>query len=130
VLISSLASYVVTPHELASSFSFFAQIISLFVAGFAGAIIMVIFAPFMTMLEFEMPQEEASKSILQQFRRPLYITFALTFASWYFSFITVHLHSLTVRQYLVSYGVLIGTAIVVALLWGRSKIVRGTKRIG
>lgn len=130
-LVSQLARLVIFPEILARSGPFVVQTTALFAVAVSGAVLMIIFAPFLTMIPFHRTDEDKAgdpPSPLERLRKPLFITGAVALSSWYFAFGMDFLspNGVTVSVLFSIYAAILVVAIVVALLCdkaiGRAKL--------
>jgi len=131
VLISQLATYVANSEVLSQSGVFLSRLISLFVLGAVGAVLMIIFAPFLSIIPFKtekgadknLSEDSASgqkekPSMLTSLRRPIFITGAIALSSWYFAFLTKYITvNYNIYTMLTIYTVVVFVAILIALIW-------------
>jgi len=119
-LISQFALYIVSVEILALSGLFLAQTIALFVVAVSGAVLMIIFAPFLTAIPFSETTKDHRHSPLESLRRPLFLTGAVALSSWYFAFAMNYLPKYALTVLLSTYITIIAVAIGTALLWEKS----------
>lgn len=122
VLVSHFALYVINPSVLSKSASFLIQTISLFVAGISGAVLMIIFAPFLTMIPFGQTDEENKEnntalSSIGALEKPFFATSAISLSSWYFAFVVNYLTSFDLFTLFISYLIVLFIAVVLSLVW-------------
>lgn len=116
-LVSQFAFYVAYTKILAESGLFLTQTIALFVVAVSVAVIMIIFAPFMSMIPFAKTQ---TPSMFKPLRKPLFLTGAVMFSSWYFAFFMNYLPpDIKAKNLLFSYAIVIVISLFVALIWER-----------
>ena len=119
ILVSQFASYVVYVKTLALSGPFLVQTVALFVVAVSGAVLMIIFAPFLAAIPFNETAKDRRHSSLESLRKPLFITGAIAFSSWYFAFIMNFSPAYGLTVLLLAYLAVLAVSIVVALLWER-----------
>ena len=115
VLVSQFASYIVYAPVLAQSGPFLVQTIALFAAAVSGAVLMIIFAPFLAIIPFNETAEKHRHSPLESLRKPLFITGAIALSSWYFAFIMSYLPKYELTVLLSVYGAVLVLAVVAGL---------------
>ncbi|MDP2641349.1 MAG: vitamin K epoxide reductase family protein [Candidatus Yanofskybacteria bacterium] len=116
ILMSNFAQYVTNPEALAQSSVFLAQILSLFVVAVAGAVLMIIFAPLLSVIPFT----DGPQSSLASLRKPTFIIGAVALSSWYFAFATNHVPGFHFMVFLATYGTILVTSVAISMLWERS----------
>jgi len=116
VLISQFISYVTKIEILASSGPFLLQTIALFVVAVSGAVLMIIFTPFLTAIPFNETAKGHHHSLTESLRKPLFITGAIALSSWYFAFIMDYLLGYKLTVLLLAYIIVLVTVIATALL--------------
>ncbi len=124
ILVSQFASFVAYAQDLAQSGPFLAQTVALFVAAVSGAVLMIIFAPFLSVIPFS--AEDHHHSLLESLKRPLFVTGAIALSSWYFAFSMNYLLGYGLATLLLVYLAVLVTAVLTALLWEKS-ISRGKR---
>jgi hypothetical protein len=85
-IISQFALYVIYADTLVNSGPFLAQVIALFIAALAGAVLMIIYAPFLVFVPFHKSSSEEQHSFLS-LRRPTLVFGSVALSSWYFAFV-------------------------------------------
>ena len=120
ILVSQFASYVIHAETLALSGSFLAQTIALFVIAVSGAVLMIIFAPFLAVIPFDETAKGHRHSPLESLRKPLFITGAIALSSWYFAFIMNYLPGYELDILLLIYIAVLAAAVAVGLFWEKS----------
>ena len=123
VLLSQFMSFVAYAPVLAQSNVFIIQTISLFVVGISGAVLMIVFAPYLTVIPFNENEVNHKHSPVESLRKPLFLTGAITFSSWYFAFIVKSLPEYKFVVLLLIYISILTISAILALLWER-KITR------
>jgi uncharacterized membrane protein len=116
-LISQYVSFVAHAEILTKSGLFLVQTTALFVVAIGGAILMIIFAPFLAVIPFAQTSQDQRPSPLESLRRPLFITGVVTLSSWYFAFILNYLPEYKLANLYAVYAVVLVVSIIVALLW-------------
>ncbi len=127
VLVSQFASYIAYTETLARSGPFLVQTIALFVAAISGAVLMIIFAPFLSVIPFDETAKNHHHSPLESLRKPLFITGAVALSSWYFAFIMNYSPEYELTVLFLVYIAVLAIAVTTALFWEKS-ISRGNKR--
>lgn len=107
VVISQFAFYVTDPQILIRSGLFIAKIIAMLVSGFAGAMLMIIFAPFLAYVPFHNMGQKPEVSWLTKLRRPTFIIGAVAITSWYFAFATNFMTENRIAVLLIGYFALL-----------------------
>ena len=120
VLVSQFAFYVADTATLALSGPFLAQTIALFAAAVGGAVLMIIFAPLLAIIPFEGRTKKHRRSPLESLRKPLFVTGALTFSSWYFAFIMNYSPDYKLTILFSVYSAVLAAAVVISLFWEKS----------
>lgn len=125
VLVSQFTLYVAHTDILAQYAPFLAQTIALFVVAVCGAVLMIIFAPFLAMIPFSAEKaKNERRSPVESLRRPLFVTGAVALSSWYFAFFVSYIQAYELTVLLLVYAVSLVVSIATALLWER-RIIRG-----
>lgn len=119
VLVSQFVSYVAHAETLALSGTFLVQTIALFVVAISGAVLMIIFAPFLADIPFNKVAKNHRHSPIESMRKPLFIVGAVALSSWYFAFIMGYLPEYELIILLSVYIAVLMAAVVIALLWER-----------
>lgn len=117
VILGHLAMYVAYPDALSDSALFLSRIISVFVATFSGAALMVIFAPFLEYIPFGEKPEKHKPSKLETLRRPVFVLGSIAISSWYFAFTTYFLPDYAISKLLAIYGFFVVVSMIIALAW-------------
>lgn len=125
ILVSQFASFVAYAEPLAQSGTFLAQTIALFVVVISGAILMIILAPFLTVIPFDEKAEGDRRSPLGLLRKPLFVIGAVALSSWYFAFFMNYTKEYGLTVLLLGYGAVLAVAVATALFW-ESRISRKT----
>ena len=120
VLVSQFISFVAYTEMLAQSGPFLAQTIALFIAAVSGAVLMIIFAPFLAAIPFNEMAKDYRHSPLESLRRPLFITGAVALSSWYFAFAMNYSPEYELTVLLSIYIAVIAAAVGIVLLWEKS----------
>ena len=118
-LVSQIASYVAYADLLSRSGPFLVQTLALFVAVVSGAVLMIIFAPFLAMIPFNEMAKGHRHSPLESFKKPIFATGAIAFSSWYFAFVMDYSPQYKPTVLLLAYAAVIATAVIIALIWER-----------
>lgn len=116
ILIGQFAFYVTDPGVLTQSGLFIAKIIAMLVCGFAGAMLMIIFAPFLSFVPF-INDEKSKSSWLIKIRRPTFIVGAIALSSWYFAFSTNFITETRLSVLLLGYVILLILAVFSGILY-------------
>ena len=122
IFISEYTRYVSQPEVLAQSGIFISQIVILSVVFISGAVLNVLFAPFLAILPFsekidKNAAQEHRPSPLESLRRGTIITGAIAISSWYFAFALNYIPELPIFIIFAAYGAVISGAIIGSLLW-------------
>lgn len=117
VLVSQFISYVVYAELLSRSGPFLVQTVALFVATVSGAVLMIIFAPFLAVIPFNETAKDHRHSPSESLKKPLFITGAITLSSWYFAFSMNYSPEYELTVLLLAYIAVIAAAVATALLW-------------
>jgi len=130
VLVSQFVSFVAHAEALAKSGLFLIQTIALFVAAVSGAMLMIVFAPYLAVMPFSAPggsafggnetEKDQRRSPLEFLRRPMFLTGAVALSSWYFAFSMNYLPECGLSVLFSVYVTVIAVAIVIALYWEKS----------
>ncbi len=120
IFVSQLVSFIAHAPDLAQSGPFLVQTISLFVVALSGAVLMIIFAPLLTMIPFsasggDKMENGRRPSPFKSLRRPLFITGAVTLSSWYFAFIMSYVPEYGLTALLLVYVAVLVSATMIAL---------------
>jgi uncharacterized membrane protein len=133
ILVGQFASYVAYAQDLAQSGPFLAQTIALFAIVVSGAVLMIIFTPFLAIIPFSAIGGSASggnetaenhRHPLESLRKPLLIIGAIALSSWYFAFFMSYVPEYGLAILLPTYFTVLATAVAIALFWER-RISRG-----
>lgn len=117
ILVSQFASYVAYAETLSQSGQFLAQTIALFVVAVSGAVLMIIFAPFLAVIPFDRAAKDRRPSPLESLRRPLFITGAVALSSWYFAFTMNYLPEYGLAILFSTYIIVLTASVITALFW-------------
>lgn len=120
VLVSQFAMYISSPETLAQSGAFLAQITSLLVFAVSGALLMIIYAPFLVYVPFRGVSQDDVKADFVKLRKPTAIIGALALLSWYFAFVMNFISELPFHLLLVIFAVLISLVTLFAVMWDKS----------
>lgn len=86
-VMSQFALYVANPAEYVESSVFLVEMLALFWAAFAAAVLMIVYAPFLEFVPFKKTaSQEQSAAGFAALRRPSFVWGGLALASWYFAF--------------------------------------------
>ncbi len=120
ILVSQFASYVAYAETLALSSPFLAQTIALFIVAISGAVLMIIFAPFLAAIPFNETTKDHHHSSLKSLRKPLFVTGAVAFSSWYFAFAMNYLSGYELPVLLLVYIAVLAVAVLTGLFWEKN----------
>jgi len=118
-VMSQFALYVANPAEFIGSWVFFVEMIALFVVAFAGAVFMIIYAPFLEFIPFSKVPSEDRKGGFVVLRRPTLAIGSLALASWYFAFAMNFIPEYGIVSLLTAYGMVLAFAFFGIMLWER-----------
>ncbi len=127
ILVSQFASLIAYAPDLTQSGPFLAQTIALFAVAVSGAVLMIIFAPFLAMIPFNETAENHRRSPLESLRKPLFITGAAALSSWYFAFAMNYSPEYEPTVLLSTYAVILAASMVAAALLEK-RICRSARR--
>src|SRR3989344_1793799 len=117
VLVSQFISYVVYPNLLASSGLFLIETLALLVVAVTGAILLIIFAPLLSIIPFSSREDKNNNlSPLETLKKQLFVLGAITVSSWYFAFIMNYLSEYSFSNLFLVYLVVLMTASFLSLL--------------
>src|SRR3989344_5649429 len=122
IFVSQFIDFIGNADILARSAPFLAQTIALFIVAISSAVLMIIFAPFLIAIPFsELSRNEKAidnhYSSFKSLRKPLFLTGAIAFSSWYFAFIMNYLGEYALIVLLLSYGAILAIAVATAFFW-------------
>lgn len=117
ILVSQFASFVAYAETLARSGPFLAQTIALFVVAVSGAVLMIIFAPFLAVIPFNETAKGHRHSPLESLRKPLFLTGAIALSSWYFAFIMDYSPEYELTILFSVYVAVLAVSVAAALFW-------------
>jgi uncharacterized membrane protein len=120
ILVSQLASFVAYAGTLSLSGPFLIQTIALLVAAVSGALLMIIFAPFLAAIPFDGDAKGRRDSPLESLRKPMFLTGAVAFSSWYFAFVMNYAAGYKLLVLLFAYIVVLAMAVGAALFLEKS----------
>lgn len=112
-IMSQFASYVADPVNLSSSGTFLVEMIALFGAVVAGALLIIIFAPFLIFVPFK---DGKKRSRFATLRRPIFIVGSAAFVSWHFAFAVNFIPEFSLAILLPAYVVILSIGAIVALV--------------
>jgi uncharacterized membrane protein len=117
-LISQFAFFVADTQAALISPTFLMQTIALLVSGISAAILLIIFAPFLTSIPFKKQLVE-KPSLLVRLRRPIFINGAISLVSWYFAFVMDFVPAYSIVVFIAIYVLVLSLAAVAAEIWKR-----------
>lgn len=119
IFVSEYANYVARPQELSQSGIFFAEMVSFFVVLLSGAILKILFAPFLVVLPFQKAKdgEKQASGFIMGLRRATLIVGAIALSSWFFAFVLGYLPEYPIEKLIGAYLTLLVVSAFVALLW-------------
>lgn len=118
ILISEYARYVASPEILSQSSTFLIEVVALSIAFISGAILKVLFTPFLDVLPFDDEYtSEGDVSPLVPLRKATLLTGGVAISSWYFAFFVNFLPAYNLGTYFTAYGILLFCIIIVNLSW-------------
>lgn len=112
IFVAQYAQYVAEPNILARSGIFLAEITALSVAFVSGAVLKVIFAPFLAVIPFY----NKDKSPLELVRKATLVSGAVALVSWYFAFFVQYISGYSLSVYLLAYAVVLGAVVASCLV--------------
>ncbi len=115
ILVSQFVSYIVAAEALSRSGLFVAQTVALFVVVVSGAILMIVFAPLLSIIPFTEPPRGHRHSPLESLRKPLFIVGSIVLSSWYFAFAVSYLPEYTLSALLLAYLAVLAVSMAAAL---------------
>jgi len=127
ILISQFSYFVTYTETLVRSGPFLIQTIALFVTAISGAILMIIFAPFLGLIPWNETTINYRHSPLDSLRRPLFITGAIAVLSWYFAFIMDYSPKYNLIVLSSIYIGILTMSVITALFWERKIRLRNTE---
>lgn len=116
-IVSQLAFYVAYTDTLISSGIFLVQTLALFVAAVGSAALMIIFAPFLSVIPFTEAPRESAPSPLTFLRKPVFVVGAVVLVSWFFAFAMDYLPEYRFTLLLAAYAAFIAVTVVTGLMW-------------
>jgi len=116
-VMSQFAMYVASPAEYTGSGIFLIEMISLFGAAFAGAVFMIIYAPFLAYIPFDKKVQGDTSLGFAALRRPTLVAGALALSSWYFAFFINFIPEYNFAGLLLAYAVVLAVAAGGSILW-------------
>jgi uncharacterized membrane protein len=119
VLVSQFLLFIIDPQTLSDSPFFLIQTISLVVAGFSGAVLMVIFNPLLEMIPFGEDDKLQNKSPFSRLEKPFFVIAAISLSSWYFSFASRYITDLSFFGLLFLYAIVLLVATLMAFVLER-----------
>jgi len=123
VLVSQFMFFVLDPVGLSQSAIFLVQTVALFVSGLSGAVLMIIFAPLLTMISFGNNDNLSPETSIDVLEKPFFITSAMALSSWYFAFVVEYFAGYQLRDLFFAYVVVLLISALLSLWW-QSKIKR------
>ncbi|MEK9147771.1 MAG: vitamin K epoxide reductase family protein [Patescibacteria group bacterium] len=127
IFISQFIAFIGNANILARSGPFLAQTVALFVVAISSAVLMIIFAPFLMAIPFNEKINNNSHSSFRSLRKPLFLTGAISFSSWYFAFIMNYSQKFSLIILLLAYIAVIVIAIATAFFWEKRIISKVAK---
>ncbi len=115
VLASQFVFYIAHAELLALSGVFIVQTVALFIVAISGAVLMIIFAPFLAVIPFDRASRDHPS--LASLRRPIFILGAVVLSSWYFAFVMNYLQGYGFVVLFAFYIVVLVVSVVLALFW-------------
>lgn len=115
ILSSEFARYIAFSDELVQSGTFLMEIVALIVVFVAGAILMVLCAPFLDVLQFE--HKEGETSPLETLRKATMTTGAIALSSWYIAFAVNYLPEYSFSTLITVYILFVAAAILMSSVW-------------
>ncbi|KKW14230.1 MAG: DSBA oxidoreductase [Parcubacteria group bacterium GW2011_GWA2_50_10] len=116
-VMSQFALYVANPAEFMESSLFLVEMLALFLAAFAAAVFMIIYAPFLVFVPFEKIPKEDRRAGFVALRRPSFVLGALALSSWYFAFATNFIPEYGLLALLFAYGAVLALSVAASFLW-------------
>ena len=117
VLVGQFVSYIAHAEALALSGPFLVQTIALFIVAISGAILMIIFAPFLAVIPFGNTAKNNRHSPLESLRKPVFIIGTIAVSSWYFAFIMNYLSAHELPALLLAYATTLVVSVSIAMFW-------------
>lgn len=117
IFVSQFITFVGNAYILAQSGPFLAQTIALFVVAISSAVLMIIFSPFLIAIPFNEKISDNRHTYLKSLRKPLFLTGAISFSSWYFAFIMNYYQEYSLIILLLAYSAVLAIAIATAFFW-------------
>src|SRR3989338_8540424 len=96
---------------------FFIQTTALFIATISGAVLMIIFAPFLSAIPFNEEERSRTHPSLNSLRKPMFIVGSVALSSWYFAFIIGYATGYGPAVLFVVYALTLAMAVAAAVLW-------------
>jgi len=118
-VMSQFALYVANPTEFMGSWVFLVEMVALFAAAFAGAVFMIIYAPFLAFIPFSKKSKENSAAGFTGLRRPTLVIGAFALSSWYFAFVMNFIPEYGIVSLLTAYGAVLAFVFLGIMLWER-----------
>lgn len=116
VLVSSFARYIAQPELLSQSGPFIAEMSALLVSALAGAVLMVIYAPFLIYVPFESVKKGDNKEAFVNVRYPAMIAGSILVVSWFYAFAMIHVAEAS-SSLLVGIYVFVLIGVLLAVNW-------------
>lgn len=134
-LLSQMAFYVMEIGDffgqvgfLVQSPTFFIQTVALFMAAISGAVLLIIFAPFLVAMPFkkkeEVESEEVKPSFLEGIRKIVFINGAIALSSWYFAFTMDFIPEIDLPTLFITYIIVLIAAMSISM-WMESRVSKG-----
>jgi uncharacterized membrane protein len=120
-LFAKLAYFVSMPEAFTESNTLIVQMSILFVIFVSGAVLNVIYAPFITALPFHHNGDESTNkhASLASLKKGTYIAGAIGIVSWYFAFVLDYLPEHELANILTAYGIVLLASVIVSLVLNR-----------
>lgn len=119
VLVSQLAIFISNPAIMGASSAFLVQIFALFVFAFAGALLMVIYAPFLVFMPFKKMKKGERGEAFVRLRRPTFIIGTLAVCMWYVAFVMNFVERMPLYPLLAVFLILIVSVAAFAVMWDK-----------
>lgn len=114
ILASEFARYIAFPELLVESGTFLIEIVALVIVFIAGAVLMVLCAPFLDVLPFE---HKEGVSPLETLRKATLTTGAVALSSWYVAFAMNYIPEYSFMTLAVVYILVVAVGILISSLW-------------
>lgn len=116
LVMSHFAWFVGNPGVMQSG-AFLARLIALFGVALSGALLLIIFAPFLAYLPFSKTTEQKQPVSFLHMRRAIFVIGAAALSSWYFAFATNYIPLYSLPVFLTGYVLILFVSIISGLLW-------------